>query len=268
MPSTTAATKKEKILIIEGDGAFGEQIETALQKEGYAVTLVKEGTAAMKSMYDQLPHLVLLDVVIPGADAYDILSKKQSEPLLAKIPLFLLSIQGVPINMSLVPKGSVTEYLMALHADPNDIVDKVDRIFGHESISQEAPDPATAANKIKVLWVEDDKLISTILSKKLVSSGFDLFHAKDGEEAMVALKQTVPDVIVLDVILPGMSGFDILQKVKQDPQLARVPVMILSNLSKQSDIEKAQILGAQKFLVKAAASLDQIVNEIKGLKRP
>jgi CheY-like chemotaxis protein len=65
--------------------------------------------------------------------------------------------------------------------------------------------------------------------------------------------------------MPGMSGFDILQKVKADPRLKTVPSMILSNLNKQSDIERAKVLGAQKFLVKAAASLDQIVQEVRDL---
>ena len=65
--------------------------------------------------------------------------------------------------------------------------------------------------------------------------------------------------------MPGMSGFDILQKIKADPRLKDVPTMILSNLNKQTDIERAKILGAKKFLVKAAASLDQIVGEVKDL---
>ena len=75
----------------------------------------------------------------------------------------------------------------------------------------------------------------------------------------------VPDAIVLDLLMPGMNGFDILQKVKNDPRLKDVPAMILSNLNKQSDIDRARILGAKKFLVKAAASLDQIVEEVESL---
>src|SRR6185312_13783026 len=139
--------------------------------------------------------------------------------------------------------------------------------FGHEASSSGAPAASSApGDKRKLLWVEDDKLIGTILAKKLVSSGFDLFHAKNGEEAMEALKSSIPDAVVVDLMLPGMSGFDILQKMQTDPQLKKVPSMVLSNLSKPSDIEKAKMLGAKKFLVKAATSLDQIVEEIKGLK--
>ena len=220
----------------------------------------------MKAIVDILPRiLVLLDVVLTGTDGYQILEKKQAEPLLAKIPVFLLSTQGVPINMRRVPQGSVADYLMALHMSPQEVLDKVNRYFGHEASSASAPASADGT-KQKLLWVEDDKLIGTILAKKLISSGFDLFHAKNGEEALEALKSSIPDMVVVDLMLPGMSGFDILQKMQMDPQLKKIPSMVLSNLSKPSDIEKAKMLGAKKFLVKAATSLDQIVDEIKGLK--
>jgi DNA-binding response OmpR family regulator len=263
--------KKEKILIIEGDSGFGEQIVASLKKSGYSnVTLVKNGTEGLKAIYDFLPHLVIVDITLPGTDGYQILSQKQSEPLLAKIPVFLLSTQGVPINMRNVPQGSVNEFIMALHASPDSIAEKVDRQFDHEAVSAAstpAPAGSNGVSKKKLLWVEDDKLIGTILAKKLIASGFDLFHAKNGEEALEALKASIPDAVVVDLLLPGMSGFDILQSIKMDERLKNIPTMVLSNLSKPSDIEKARILGAKKFLVKAAASLDQIVAEIKELCR-
>ena len=255
-------------MIIAGDGAFGEQLMNALQKDGYSqVFLMKNGTDGLKGIYDILPHLILLDITLPGMTGYEILAKKQAETLLAKIPLFLMSTQGLPINMRNVPPGSVAEYIMALHADPKDILVKVNRHFDYQMKSDN--DSATVTldekSKKKVLWVEDDKLIGTILGKKLVASGFELFHAKNGEEALEILKTVLPDVIAVDLILPGMSGFDILQKVNMDERLKKIPKMVLSNLSKPSDIEKAHALGATKFLVKAATSLDQIVAEVKGM---
>lgn len=254
----------QKIVLIESDVSFGSELSELLQKHGYAVTFVKEGAEGMKKIYDTLPHLVILDVALNGADSYDILAKKQAEPMLTKIPVFLLSTQVIPINMRRVPDGSVKEFLMALHIKPADVVDKVNSYFGHIDA---ATDSASPVVKDKLLWVEDDRLIGTILSKKLSSSGFDLMHAKNGEEALEMLTNTVPRAIVLDLVLPNMSGFEILQEIRKNSKLANVPVMILSNLSKQSDIERAKLLGAQKFLVKAAVSLDQIVEEVRGLNK-
>ena len=171
--------------------------------------------------------------------------------------------------MRQVPAGSVSEFIIGIHSDPDMIAEKVDRLFGYESAARDAAASAAAlASKDgkSILWVEDDKLIGSVLGKKLTSSGFYLFLAKNGQEAMDHLKDSVPDGIVLDLLLPGMSGFDILQEVKKKGgDLAKVPVMILSNLSKQSDVERAKVLGAQKFIVKAAVSLDQIVAEVRDL---
>lgn len=254
--------KKEKILIIEADVTSGEGLSEALKTAGYETTLVTTGLEGMKLMFDTLPHLIFLDVILPDMEGYQVLQKKQSEPLLAKIPLYLMSAKGMPIDMRSVPQGSVTDFLMALHANPLDIVAKVDTLFGHASAQSSA---APAVDKKKILWVEDDKLIGTILAKKIMSSGFELFHAKNGEEALDILTRENPDAIVVDLLLPGMSGFDILQKIQMDASKKRIPTMVLSNLSKPSDIEKAKMLGAHKFLVKAATSLDQIVTEMKDL---
>jgi len=253
----------EKILIIESDANFGDQVNSALRKNGYSTIVVSGGVEGMKALFDIAPALVILDVTLTDMDSYEFLAQKSSAAVISKIPVFLVSAQGVPINMRRVPAGSVQEFMMALHSNGEDIVEKANRLFGHEAVNSGTG--YVNGKKPKILWVEDDKLIGTILAKKLISSGFDLFHAKSGEEALEALKQAIPDVIVLDLLLPGIGGFDVLQEINNDPGLRKVPVMILSNLSKPTDIERAKTLGAKKFLIKAATSLEQIVKEIKGL---
>lgn len=259
----SGAPKKERILVIEGEAVFGGRIVEALKKEGYIATLATDGTAGLKLVYDILPHLILVDIVLPGLDGYQILEKKHSEQLLTKIPVFLISTQGVPINMAKVPQGSVKEYILDLHADTGEIIKRVNNLFGYKTDGEDSV--KDQGRKKKIVWVEDDKLIGNILGKKLTASGFDLFHAQNGPEALRYLADNVPDAIVLDLLMPGMTGFDILQKVKADPRLKDVPSMILSNLNKQSDIERSKVLGVQKFMVKAAASLDQIVEEVRDL---
>lgn len=254
---------KEKILVVQADITLGRQIIDSLTKRGYQAVLVSTGSEGLKAM-ETGPDLVLLDVTFPDKSGYEVLASKQTNQAISKIPVFLTSSQGLPINMRDVPPGSVEEFVMALHLDPRSVVEKIDRHFGHEDDAVLSASDQSGPKK-KLVWAEDDKLIGTILAKKLISSGFDLFHAKNGQEALDALKTAIPDVIALDLMLPGMSGFDILQSIRMDERLKKVPVIILSNLSKPSDLEKARVLGAQKFLVKAAVSLDQIVAEIKAL---
>lgn len=126
--------------------------------------------------------------------------------------------------------------------------------------------PAAPVAKKRVLWVEDDRLISNVLAHRFVATDIDLYRAKSGEEAMELLPSIMPDGIVVDLMLPGaLDGFDILRKVNDDPQFHNVPRMVLSNLSKSSDWEKARSFGATKFIVKSATSLQKIVKEIHSL---
>lgn len=132
--------------------------------------------------------------------------------------------------------------------------------------NDDAKAPAVpAGEQKKLLWIEDDSLISTILSEKFISSKFNLVHTTNGEEALKILEGLVPDAILIDLVLPGMDGFEVLEKIRQDDRLKAVPIVILSNLSGKGDIEKAYRLGAQKFILKAVTSLDQIVQEVREL---
>lgn len=266
MDQQNSGSKIQKIVIIEGSQLFGQQLSEALKKDGYSdIFLYNNGADGLKGIYDVLPHLVLLDIVLPDIDGYSILANKQAEPLLAKIPLFLLSTTGVAINMRNIPQNSVAEVIISLHTKTSDIVEKINNFFGYQSHKSEDEDKKIASASKKILWVEDDKLIGSIMEKKLVSSGFDLVHVKNGEEALNSLQNRIPDLIVVDLLLPGMSGFEILEKIKDNETLKNVPRMVLSNLNKSSDIEKTKSLGASKFLVKASTSLDQIVSEVKDM---
>ena len=119
----------------------------------------------------------------------------------------------------------------------------------------------------RILWVEDDKFLGNIVSKRMSEYKCEMFLAKNGDEAFAYLKsqKQPPHIIVLDLVLPGMSGFDILKNIRNDLSLAGVPVMVLSNLNQSADVERAKILGAQKFMVKASVSLDEIIRNIETL---
>jgi len=260
-------SKKETILIIEGKKAFGDNISKALKDDGYSVFMQSNGTDGLKTIYDVLPQLVILDLNISDVDPYDVLMKKHSDVMLGKISVFLLSSEGASINMRKVPENSVADFVVSLDLDPSDIVNRVNHLFGHISIpgNQNLKDDAKKKNAKKILWVEDDKLISSILIKKFVASGINVAHAINSEETFAQLKESVPDLIILDITLPGMDGFEILQKIHMDEDLKKIPTLILSNLSRPSDFEKAKILGATKYMVKASSSLDQIVAEVQVL---
>lgn len=114
-----------------------------------------------------------------------------------------------------------------------------------------------------ILIIEDDKFLRELMSKKLISEGFKIDEAIDGEEGLKKLQEIKPDLILLDLILPGLDGFEVLQRIKDDPGTASIPVLILSNLGQKDEIEKGLSLGAIDFLVKAHFTPEEIVQKIK-----
>lgn len=114
-----------------------------------------------------------------------------------------------------------------------------------------------------ILLVEDDKFLSTILKTRLEREGFKVVVAMDGEEGLAALKQEAPALIVLDIVMPKMSGFEFLERKAMDPQVGAVPVVIASQLGQESDIEKARALGAANYFIKAQTPIEELVKKLK-----
>jgi len=115
----------------------------------------------------------------------------------------------------------------------------------------------------KILIVEDDQFLMDIYANKLREEGFEVEEATNGEMAFEKLRESQPDLILLDIILPMREGFEILKEIKQDEKLKNLPIIIISNLSQREDIKKGLSLGAVKYLVKADYTPAQIVKEIK-----
>ncbi len=117
----------------------------------------------------------------------------------------------------------------------------------------------------KVLVIEDDKFLRELISQKLQKEGFLISQAIDGEEGFKKIKEENPDLILLDLILPSMDGFEVLEKIKQDGITSKIPVIILSNLGQKDDVEKGLKLGAVDYLIKAHFTPREIIEKIKNI---
>lgn len=117
--------------------------------------------------------------------------------------------------------------------------------------------------KPKILLVEDDKFISRAYSDGLGRAGFEVAVAYDGVEAIKKLQDDKPDIILLDLIMPIKNGFEVLEEVKADDQLKDIPVLILSNLGQDTDIQKGKDLGAVDYLIKSNFSMTEVTEKIK-----
>ena len=120
-------------------------------------------------------------------------------------------------------------------------------------------------SKARILLAEDDRFLSKALSYKLFRSGFDVLLANDGIEAIDKLKTREFDLVLLDVIMPYKDGFEVLREVKGDQRLKNVPIVMMSNFGKTSEMIKGQELGMSDYIVKSDLSLDMMVKKIEEL---
>ncbi len=114
-----------------------------------------------------------------------------------------------------------------------------------------------------ILVIEDDQFLRELISQKLSKEGFKISEAMDGEEGVKKIQQEKPNLILLDLILPGLDGFEVLSQAKQDPALSEIPVIILSNLGQKEDIERGLKMGAVDYLIKAHFTPGEIIEKIK-----
>jgi len=117
----------------------------------------------------------------------------------------------------------------------------------------------------KILLIEDDKFLGKIINKKLLKEGYTVIRATDGEQGVLKVEEQNPDLILLDIVLPEMNGFEVLAKLKSSPALAKIPVIILSNLGAKDEIKKGLDLGADDYLVKAHFNPSEIISRIEAV---
>lgn len=115
----------------------------------------------------------------------------------------------------------------------------------------------------KILLIEDDKFLRELIIQKLGKGGFDVSEAPEGEAGLAKMKEETPDLVLLDLILPGIDGFEVLSRMKKDTALKSILVIILSNLGQKDDVQKGMDLGADDYLIKAHFTPGEIIEKIR-----
>ena len=117
--------------------------------------------------------------------------------------------------------------------------------------------------KQKIVLIEDDETLAEVLYSELAEAGFEVVPAFDGKEGLKQVREKQPDLVLLDLILPEMHGFEVLEELKKSPETEKIPVIILSLLGEDEDIKKGLKLGASDYIVKSSHAVAEIIEKIK-----
>lgn len=259
----------DKILFIEDDSVFADSFMRKLQTAGYEVDLAKDVATALEALRKTKYSLVILDGVLPQANAADFLTQKHADAAIASVPVIMLTNPIQPVEASELGAMGVTQLLVKADVTPDQLLVRVRGIllteFSAETASE--PVPKNSLGQMKILLVEDDEFLGKILSTRLKAEHADVMYAKSGEEALEQLKTGVPQIALLDILLPGINGFEVLKHIRTDERMKMIPAIMISNFSQEANKQQAAALGAD-YLVKAVVNPDDIIAEILKFVHP
>ena len=115
----------------------------------------------------------------------------------------------------------------------------------------------------KILLIEDEEVLISLLEKKITREGYEFFIARDGIEGLEKIKEIKPDLILLDIIMPKMGGFEVMEEMQKDEELKKIPIVVISNSGQPVEIDRIQKLGARDWLIKTEFDPQEVVEKVK-----
>ncbi|MFA6909410.1 MAG: response regulator [Patescibacteria group bacterium] len=260
---------KKKILIIEDEKVLLEILEKKLLKEGFDVYVAEDGQIGLEQVQRVKPDLVLLDIVMPRLNGYEVLEEMNKRKMTIP-PVIIISNSGQPVEIDRAMRLGARDCIVKAELTPAEVVEKVKSLLltiSAEDRPSTGAHTVTSSDKksINVLVIEDDQFLRDLLRTKLEREKFFVTTAIDGPEALERLETDHPDIVLLDVILPGVDGFEILKHIKSTDRIKKVPVVLLSNLGQETDVERGKALGATDYLIKSNFTIDEIIEKIHAL---
>ncbi len=238
------------ILIIEDDPQSANLIRRFLELENYRTIHISNGLDALAEARKIRPLAITLDIMLPGKDGWEVLQELKSDPVTRGIPVFIVSVTE---NKDLA---------YSLHADDY-FIKPLDRDLLIEKINNLKKSKKHRRNVSQILVVDDDDKALKLTGNFLEKKGFDVERAMNGVEALRKISLSKPDLLILDLMMPQMSGFEVVDVMRQDPALKEIPIIILT-AKELTKAEKETLNGQVRCLMqKASYSTDDLLFEIK-----
>ncbi len=269
-----------RILIITGDQSIVNRIVSQISSLGHETFTAHNENLAITTITELHPDIIILDLNIEGVDSFAVFEwiRQNKNINIASTPVIIATQGSDLLQISRAIKLGVKDYFVKDAFDAVGVVQKVKKHI------DEIRDTSTAytlegtgasikslsvlsvpalPTGLKVLIIEDDKFLRDLSVQKLSKENFNVISAVDGEQGISLAEKELPTIILLDILLPGIDGFEVLRRVRANPALRDTKVAMLSNFGQREDIEKALKAGANQFFVKANYTLPEIIEEVK-----
>lgn len=235
-----------KVLVVDRDPEIATLIETYLRKRGYETLVAHSARDALRLAVAEKPRVITLDVMLDDIDGFELLQMLKDAPETMNIPVLVLSI--------VCDEGRSCRLGAANYLEKPIDQDRLARVIDDLVGAQSSP---------CVLVVDDDKDIVKVLSRSLKSKGFSTVCAYDGREAMVALRQVHVDIVLLDLRMPEVDGYQVIQQVKTDEALKDIPIVVMT--AHRIDRDRIDILNMASGQVAKPFSPEELAERVEAL---
>ncbi|MBI2896425.1 MAG: response regulator [Deltaproteobacteria bacterium] len=232
-----------KILVVEDNPTTRKMLRVALEAESWSVIEAEDGETALRAVATQVPALVLLDLVLPDADGVELARQLRAIPALRDVPILALSGFLSKMDEARTSGSAFTAFLVK-PIEPDRLVEIVQSYMP----APPARKPSDGTGK-RVLVVDDDPVQLRLAALHLASAGFEVRVAPDGARALALARAETPHVVVSDILMPGMDGFELCLQIRRDWGLRGVPVVLTSvHYVAEADQELARRVGASRLV--------------------
>lgn len=246
--------QNKKILIIEDDTNIREIIRLYLNEEGYTVIESKDGNDIIPLIIREKPSLITLDLNLPEIDGRQIINMIKQNESIRGIPIVIVSIAAKDSRLQ-----NLSQKYLSKPFDKKELIDTINDIL----------QPKKEATKSrKVLVVDDEPDIVDIVSTHVEDLGFESLKAFNGQEAIEKATKEKPDLIILDIQMPKLNGFEVINALNKDKETLSIPIIVLTgNHVPSEEQEKRKKMGVAQFLTKPFES-DRLTQEIQKVLKP
>jgi signal transduction histidine kinase/CheY-like chemotaxis protein len=242
---TRAAGAEGTILVVDDDPTVLDLMRRFLEREGFSVVTASGGREGLRLAREIRPAAITLDVMMPDLDGWTVLATLKGDPELAEIPVVLASI--VDDRSRGYALGAV-EYMLK-PIDRERLLEVLHRVCAHDDR--------------RVLIVDDDDVLRTNIARALANHGWSVTEAADGREALEALEIAHPDVILLDLIMPGTTGFEFLAELRSREEWRATPVVVITAQDLTEEDKRSLDGGVAHILQKNAATPAELLAELR-----
>ncbi|QDG51265.1 response regulator [Persicimonas caeni] len=243
----------EVVLVIDDDPTMRDLLQRVLEREGFQVATAANGSEGLLLAEQLAPDVITLDVMMPSMDGWTLLAKLKEHPELSATPVVMITM----VSESKRGYALGADHFLVKPVDREQLLDVLQPYRSADSAAAEAGEAG------EVLLVEDDEPTRSLIGRVLAKEGWQIVEAENGQVGLEKLAESDPDLVLLDLMMPKMDGFEFLRHFREDDAYADVPVVVVTAKELTAEDEERLRTGVSEILAKGGRDQDALLDEVR-----